>query len=145
MQWGETGMWTPIGSIWSLAAGAAGAIGALGIIYAFNSGGKPVFVMPLVFGGAPIINTIDSVALGYMKTGAVGEISKPFLVSLGMVALGGVCVLLFAPKKPKPVESPNETVDEATDSMTGGETDDSPGTGGPETSEVADSTAGSNP
>ena len=36
--------------------------GALGIIMAFNSGGKPVFVMPLVFGGAPVVNTLYSVA-----------------------------------------------------------------------------------
>ena len=32
--------------------GTFGAVGALGIIMAFNFGGKPVFVMPLVFGGA---------------------------------------------------------------------------------------------
>ena len=35
-----------------------GAIGALGIILAFNFGGKPVYVMPLVFGGAPVITTL---------------------------------------------------------------------------------------
>ncbi len=40
------------GSLWSLLGGATGALGALGIIMAFNFGGKPIFVMPLVFGGA---------------------------------------------------------------------------------------------
>ena len=28
------------------------------MIMAFNSGGKPVYVMPLVFGGAPVVNTL---------------------------------------------------------------------------------------
>ena len=36
------------GASWSLMAGAMGAIGALGIILAFNLGGKPIFVMPLI-------------------------------------------------------------------------------------------------
>jgi hypothetical protein len=49
----EAGTWTFRGVAWSLAGGAAGALGALGIIMAFNFGGKPIYVMPLVFGGAP--------------------------------------------------------------------------------------------
>src|SRR5689334_19301792 len=36
-------------------AGALGAIGAACIIYAFRFGGVPLYVMPLVFGGAPIV------------------------------------------------------------------------------------------
>ena len=43
-----------MGTAWSLGGGAVGAIGALGVIMAFNLGGKPVYVMPLVFGGAPV-------------------------------------------------------------------------------------------
>ena len=42
------------GMMWSILAGSAGAMGALGIIMAFNYGGKPIFVMPLVFGFAPV-------------------------------------------------------------------------------------------
>src|SRR5262245_27773135 len=53
---GEKGEWTITGIIWSLAGGALGAIGALGIILAFKFGGKPIYVMPLVFGGAPVVN-----------------------------------------------------------------------------------------
>ncbi len=49
---GEEGDWTVTGLIWSLAGGAMGAIGALGVILAFKFGGSPIYVMPLVFGGA---------------------------------------------------------------------------------------------
>ena len=44
------------GIIWSFAGGAVGAIGALGIILAMTFGGHPIYVMPLVFGGAPVVN-----------------------------------------------------------------------------------------
>ena len=48
---GEKGSWTSRGTIMSFFAGALGAIGALGIILSFEFGGRPSFVMPLVFGG----------------------------------------------------------------------------------------------
>src|SRR6266511_861190 len=44
------------GLITATTAGALGAAGAACIIWAFKSGGLPVYVMPLVFGGAPIVN-----------------------------------------------------------------------------------------
>jgi hypothetical protein len=90
---GEHGRFTFNGTLWSLAGGAAGAIGALGIILAFNFGGKPVYVMPLVFGCAPVINTFVSLA----STGS-GEISAWFGAGLIMVVIGAVTVLVFAPK-----------------------------------------------
>lgn len=89
------------GMIWSLAAGAAGAIGALGIIMAFNFGGKPVFVMPLVFGCAPLVNTFTTI----MKEGTGRAISPAFMVSLLLAITGAVMVLVFSPKAhpPKPM------------------------------------------
>lgn len=36
-------------------------IGSLGVILAFTFGGKPIYVMPLVFGGAPVVNTFISI------------------------------------------------------------------------------------
>ena len=83
-----------MGSIWSLSAGGVGAVGALGIILAFNFGGKPIFVMPLVFGGAPVINTIATV----VHEGTFDQISTKFLVCLGLVIAGAATVLVFAPK-----------------------------------------------
>src|SRR5262245_32237352 len=42
-------------------AGALGAAGAVCIILAFQAGGLPAYVMPLVFGGAPLVNVLFSV------------------------------------------------------------------------------------
>ena len=105
----EPGGWTFLGTAWSLAAGAAGAIGALGIIYAFNYGGKPIFVMPLVFGGAPVVNTLTT----SIATGVIGNIPPLFVVSLLLVICGAVTVLIFSPKptskaapEPKPETTP---------------------------------------
>ncbi len=100
--WGDAGHWNFLGTFWSLIAGAVGAVGALGIILAFNFGGRPVFVMPLVFGGAPIVNTMISMTQSFLRSGSVGSISPLFLGSLVLVITGAVCVLLFAPSaKPK--------------------------------------------
>ena len=47
----------------STVAGVLGAIGALGIVFALKAGGKPIYVAPLVFAGAPIINTLVSMII----------------------------------------------------------------------------------
>jgi hypothetical protein len=91
----EPGGWPILGTSWSLAAGAAGAVGALGIILAFNYGGKPIMVMPLVFGGAPVVNTLVSIVFFDKTTSQVGAF---FYASLVLVVAGAVIVLLFAPK-----------------------------------------------
>jgi hypothetical protein len=44
-------------------AGALGAVGAVCIIYAFKSGGLPAYVMPLVFGLAPLVNVLVSMLM----------------------------------------------------------------------------------
>lgn len=98
MQTPEAGAWTISGSLWSLGAGALGAIGALGVIMAFTFGGKPSYVMPLVFGGAPIVNTATSMGQSLIKTGSIGDIPTAFLIALAIVITGAVLVLLFAPK-----------------------------------------------
>lgn len=95
----DSGSWTPAGMTWSFFAGVAGALGALGVILAFNAGGKPIYVMPLVFGFAPVINT--SITLS--EKNAWGSVPMMFWVSLAVVIAGAVTVLITAPKpKPKP-------------------------------------------
>jgi hypothetical protein len=91
----ENSTYMSLGTMWALAGGACGAIGALGIILAFNFGGRPVYVMPLVFGGAPVINTL--------WTGSVGPW---FLAGLILVIAGSVMVLVLAPRGDKPAPEP---------------------------------------
>lgn len=91
----EGGQWAFKGVAWSLAAGAAGAVGAIGVIMAFNFGGRPIYVMPLVFGFAPVINTFVSILGG---PGSSEPASPFFYAGLIIVAVGAVVVLVFAPK-----------------------------------------------
>jgi len=103
---GEKGAWTSKGTIWSLLAGAAGALGALGVILALHFGGKPIYVMPLVFGGAPVVNTLLSAALNR----AFDQLKAPFLAGLLLVVTGAVTVLVF---KPQPAAQPAAAAESA--------------------------------
>ena len=98
---GEQGSWSFSGTTWSMAAGTAGALGALGIIVALTSGGNPVYVMPIVFGGAPVVNVF--LAMYWSKAWKEG-VSPMFYAGLILVLVGAVTVLVFAPRKhpPKP-------------------------------------------
>lgn len=95
---GEKGAWTVKGVTWSLLAGVAGALGALGVILALHFGGKPIYVMPLVFGGAPVVNTLLSAAMNR----AFGQLKAPFLAGLLLVITGAVTVLVFKPQPAPP-------------------------------------------
>lgn len=46
------------GVLLSTLGGALGALGAVCIIWAFRNGGSPMYVMPIVFGLAPLINVL---------------------------------------------------------------------------------------
>ena len=89
------GDWTMSGVSWSLLAGAAGAFGALGIIIALSSGGLPSYVMPLVFGCAPVVNAFVTILL----KGTWQQIRPPFYAGLVLVALGAAVVLMYTPTK----------------------------------------------
>lgn len=91
--WGEKGDWTIRGIVWSIAGGAMGAIGALGIILAFTFGGRPIYVMPLVFGGAPVVNAFLTIYLA----NRFKEIGPWFLAGLIIVILGAVLVMVSSP------------------------------------------------
>lgn len=76
------------GITFALLGGIAGAAGALCIIMAIKFGGKPLFVAPLVFAGAPIVNAIVSIL---WKT---PRIPGPlFFVGLVLAAVGAGLVL----------------------------------------------------
>ena len=93
--------WHFSGITWSMVAGTAGALGALGIILALTNGGKPIYVMPLVFGGAPIVNVFVSMYFENVSLKEMGTRGAFFLAGVIMVALGASMVLIFAPKHVK--------------------------------------------
>ena len=59
---GSLGGWNSGGTTTATIAGILGAVGAACIIWSFRNGGIPLYVMPLVFGGAPIINVLYSMS-----------------------------------------------------------------------------------
>jgi uncharacterized membrane protein len=73
--------------------GALGALGAIFIIYAFKNGGVPTYVMPLVFGGAPVINVLYSMWAHPPK----GDINPLLWVGMALVPLGAGLVLYYKP------------------------------------------------
>ena len=90
---GETGDFNTKGVSLAGLAGVVGALGALGIIYAFQAGGTPLYVMPLVFGGAPIVNIMVSMIQHPPKTAP-----SPWLfLGFAFAALGAFLILRFKP------------------------------------------------
>ena len=81
------------GLITATVAGALGAAGAACIIYAFRTGGLPLYVMPLVFGGAPIVNVLVSMAIHPPKS----AINPMLFVGFVLASAGAAMVLYFRP------------------------------------------------
>ncbi|HTM27320.1 MAG TPA: hypothetical protein VL225_19110 [Vicinamibacterales bacterium] len=74
-------------------AGALGAVGAACIIYAFKAGGLPLYVMPLVFGGAPIVNVFLAMAIHPPKN----PVNPMLYLGLLFTSVGAAMVLYFRP------------------------------------------------
>lgn len=86
--------WTIAGTVGATAAGTLGALGAVFIIYAFRAGGLPTYVMPLVFGGAPLVNVAVTIYLHPPK-----ETPNPLLwVGFAMAIAGASLVLYYKPQ-----------------------------------------------
>jgi hypothetical protein len=81
------------GLITATIAGALGAAGAACIIWAFKAGGLPVYVMPLVFGGAPIVNVLIGMSIHPPKS----AINPMLYVGFLLASLGAAMVLYFRP------------------------------------------------
>jgi hypothetical protein len=81
------------GLVTATVAGALGAIGAACIIYAFRAGGLPLYVMPLVFGGAPIINVFMAMMIHPPKN----PINPMLYLGLLLTSVGAAMVLYFRP------------------------------------------------
>lgn len=91
---GELGKgWNASGFTQATIGGGLGALGAVFIIYAFRAGGLPMYVMPLVFGGAPLVNVLFTMYLHPPKV-----TPNPMLwLGFALVAVGASLVLYFKP------------------------------------------------
>ena len=92
-QQGGLGGFNTGGTTAATIAGILGAAGAACIIYAFRSGGSPLYVMPLVFGGAPIINVVYTMMMHPPKSAP----SLMWFVGLLLASIGAGMVLYFRP------------------------------------------------
>lgn len=91
------------GIMFATLGGVAGAAGALCIILSIKSGGKPLFIAPLVFAGAPIVNAIVSLLWHPPQE---GRPDWKFFTGIVMAAVGAGLVLYskaeLDARKPKP-------------------------------------------
>ena len=90
---GALGGWNSGGTTTATIAGILGAAGAACIIWAFRNGGIPLYVMPLVFGGAPLVNVITATILTPPKS----EVNPLLYVGFVIAAIGAAMVLYFRP------------------------------------------------
>jgi uncharacterized membrane protein len=97
------GVFNREGVVFATLGGVAGAAGALGIILAIKSGGKPIYIVPLVFAGAPIVSTIVSLLWHPPQEGTP---DWKFFSGIVLAAVGAGMVLYSKSeldlKKPKP-------------------------------------------
>ena len=81
------------GLVTATIAGALGAIGAACIIWAFKTGGLPFYVMPLVFGGAPIVNVVLAMMIHPPRNAPNPMLCVGFLLA----SIGAAMVLYYKP------------------------------------------------
>ncbi len=84
---------TGAGAVWSTLGGILGGIGAVCIILAFRYGGVPNYVMPIVFGGAPVVNALVTMWATPPKT----PVNPLLYLGMALVAGGAGMVLYFKP------------------------------------------------
>ena len=82
--------------LWGIGAGTAGAVGALCVIFAATTAGKEgvIYVAPLVFAVAPIVNTIATITYFHpVRTLPDGR----FFLGLLLAAGGAAMVMIYKP------------------------------------------------
>jgi hypothetical protein len=84
---------TSSGTTFATFAGTLGALGAVCIIYSFRTGGTPTYVMPLVFGGAPLVNVLYTMYIHPPKIAPNPMLYVGFLLT----AIGAGTVLYYKP------------------------------------------------
>ncbi len=102
MKNGTNWSFTGKGIAWSFLAGSVGALGAFTLILALGAGtaaklsSPAAAVMPIVFGGAPIVNAIIGMMM-HPPEGGMKSIPVPFYIGILMAACGGFMVAKFSP------------------------------------------------
>lgn len=91
---GKLGGFNAKGTLFSTFAGCLGALGATCIIYSFKNGGKPIVVMALVFGLAPIVNAVIS-SITHPPEGGWKMIDFRVYIGTLMAAVGGYLVMRY--------------------------------------------------
>jgi hypothetical protein len=98
-KWDPTARGTPTFEatpmMWGLAAGLSGAIGALSLIFALTNAGGAIYVAPLVFGGAPVVNTIATL---YIFNTAKSAPDWRFFTGIALTIVGAAMVMVFKPE-----------------------------------------------
>ena len=93
---------TGSGISWSLVAGVAGALGALTLVLALGAaapiykGAAAAAVMPIVFAGAPVINTITAMLI-HPPEGGLKNLPVPFILGCLLAVGGAFLVAKYAP------------------------------------------------
>ena len=82
------------GTTFATVAGTLGALGAVCIIFAFRTGGLPTYVMPLVFGGAPLVNVLYTMYIHPPKA----AVSPMLYIGFLLTAIGAGTVLYYKPQ-----------------------------------------------
>jgi len=99
---GSNWSFTGDGIKWSSVAGAAGAVGAFTLVLALGAaaqiykGAAAAAVMPIVFAGAPIINTIVAMSL-HPPEGGLKALPAQFILGCVLAAGGAFLVAKYAP------------------------------------------------
>jgi hypothetical protein len=99
---GSNWSFTSGGIKWSLIAGVAGAVGAFTLVLALGAaaqiykGAAAAAVMPIVFGGAPIVNTVVAMTI-HPPAGGWKNLPAPFLLGCVLAAGGAFLVAKYAP------------------------------------------------
>ena len=86
--------------LYGFLAGTLGALGAFSLTSAMLNGGKPLFVMPIVFGGAVSVTAIVSTMR--MKE----SISPVLWIGMTLVVVGIILVAIYTPESPKHKKDP---------------------------------------
>ena len=89
---------------WGFLAGCLGALGALALTFALTkAGGKPAYVMPIVFGGAVTVNGL----IAYFNLGKTESVNPLMWVGMLLVVVGICLTATFTPHE-HPPKKPNQ-------------------------------------